>query len=285
MNEAMRLGRTLGASFFVLGTVSLALPGCGGSDDDTSYEGLAGDACDKAGATGDFEETLEVAGKTRSYVIHIPTEAATKTVALVFAFHGDGGNGKSLRQSLKLEEQTKGEAIVVYPTADGGSFDLEKQGDANADIAFVDALITKLKAEHCITKVFATGFSRGAYFTNHLGCYRGAELAAIAAHGGGGPYSAPYQNGDLQCPSAPTASLVVHGLEDKSVAPSEGQKSIDQWSRTLSCASTSKASEPSPCVIYDGCSKPLEVCKVPGLGHSIWDKGIEKTWSFFKAAP
>lgn len=260
---------------------------CGGGDDDddSSYEGLAGGACDKGGPTGDLEEKITVNGKERSYYVHIPPEAANKTVALVFAFHGDGGNGKGLSQSLELEEQTKAEAILAYPTAEGGSFDLEKQGDQNADIAFFDALVKKLQDSHCITKVFATGFSRGAYFTNHLGCYRGDKLAAIAAHGGGGPYSAPYQGGKLQCPSPPTASLIVHGLDDKSVAPTEGQKSIDQWSRTLECEATTQGTEPSPCVAFDGCKKPLEVCKIPGLGHTVWDKGMETTWSFFKAAP
>ena len=281
--------RNLGRSTFLTTLLLAALPGCGGDDKDTADAGpapvkVAGDACEKGGATGDLEEKITVGGAERSYFVHIPVEAATKSVALVFAFHGDGGTGKNLRDGLGLEQHTKEEAIVVYPDANGGSFDIDTQ-DGNPDIAFFDAIKQKLQASHCITRVFATGFSRGAYFTNHLGCYRGDQLAAIASHNGGGPYAAPYKDGNLQCPSAPPSALVVNGLADQTVAKTESEKSIAQWTRTLGCKQTTKDTIPKPCATFDGCTKPMEWCPIPGLGHAVWDAGMEKTWRFFKAAP
>ena len=254
---------------------------CGGDDDGDGEGG----ACDKGGPTGDSQETISVAGKERSFYVHIPASAATKSVALVFAFHGDGGNGKGFHDGLKLEDQTKDEAIVVYPDAQGGgkSFDDLTAGEGNEDLKLFDAIAAKYEGSHCITRTFAFGHSRGAYFTNHLACYRGSKLAAISAHSGGGPHAAPYKDAKLQCPDVPTASLIIHGLADTDVAPSEGQKSLDQWSRTLSCQTATKPVDPSPCVAYDGCSKPLESCQIPGLGHAIWDQAMATTWAFFKA--
>lgn len=271
----MNLLRALSVAMLLgCGAPPLLACGGGGSEENT--------ACDKGGPTGDAQETVQVNGVERSFFAHVPTAAANRSVALVFAYHGDGGKGESLRKSLKLEEQTQDLAIVIYPDARGGSFDIDTQ-QGNPDVAFFDAVVERYRASHCITKVFATGFSRGGYFANHLACYRGDKLAGVASHGSGGPYAAPYANGDLQCPSAPTASLVVHGLDDKSVQVSEADKTIKQWTRTLGCSDKTSASAPEPCVEYNGCKRPLEVCKVPGLGHSVWDQGIAKTWSFFQS--
>ncbi len=259
------------------------LSACGSDKDGAAA--VEGSACDKEGVTGDSQETLTVAGKQRSFAVHIPSSAATKSVALVFAFHGDGGNGKGFRDGLKLEEQTKDEAIVVYPDAQGGnkSFDDLTAGEGNEDVLLFDAIAKKYADSHCISRIFALGNSRGAYFTNHLACYRGSKLAAIAAHSGGGPHAAPYKDAKLNCPDAPTASLIIHGLADKSVAPAEAQKSLDQWSRTLQCKGSTAPVEPSPCVAYEGCSKPLESCQIPGLGHALWDQAVATSWKFFKA--
>ena len=235
---------------------------------------------------GDSSGTVSVGGKDRTYVAHVPAGAANDSVALVLAFHGDGGNGADFRKSLQLETETGDEAIVIYPDAgksQGGdaSFDIDTQVD-NPDVAFVDALLAKYAADYEITKVYALGHSRGAYFVNHLACYRGSKLAAIAAFSGGGPYAAPYSGGKLQCPDVPTAALVVNGLADDTVDPSEGQKSIDQWTRTLSCGAGTKLVDPSPCMTFDDCMKPVEDCKVPGLTHALWDQGVKTAWSFFK---
>lgn len=276
-------GSRHGGFVVCLATLLLATtPACGGNDEKSTDEG---GACSKDGPTGDSQETITVGSASRSYFVHVPTTAATKSVALVFAFHGDGGNGKSFRDGLKLEAHTKDDAIVVYPDAQGGgkSFDDLTQGESNQDLALFDAILAKYQESHCITRTFAFGHSRGAYFTNHLACYRGSKLAAISAHSGGGPHAAPYKDAKLNCPDVPTASMVIHGQADREVAPSEGQKSLDQWSRTLKCQSTTKDVEPSPCVAYDGCTKPLESCQIPGLGHGLWDKAAETTWDFFTA--
>lgn len=280
--------RNLGRSTF-LTTLLLASPfGCGGDDKDPVAPPapfkLAGDACTKGGPTGDLQEKISVGGTERSYVVHIPAEAASKTVALVFAFHGDGDTGQGLRGALGLEQHTKEEAIVVYPDANGPSFDIDTQ-QGNPDIALFDAITAKLQASHCITRVFVTGFSRGAYFTNHLACYRGDQLGAIAAHSGGGPYAAPYKDGNLDCPAAPTSVFIVNGLADEVVAKSEPEKSIAHWTRVLGCRPNTTDSAPKPCATFNGCTKPVEWCPIPGLGHSPWGPGMEKTWAFFKAAP
>jgi polyhydroxybutyrate depolymerase len=121
---------------------------------------------------------------------------------------------------------------------------------------------------------------------NQLACKRGERIRAVATHSGGGPYenAGTYDDtGHLQCPGKAVASLVVHGLSDSTVLPSEGQKSIEHWSFANRCSGGSSPSAPSACVSMNGCFQPVVACKVPGLGHAMWSEGKRLTWSFFDA--
>lgn len=221
-------------------------------------------------------------GKDRTYVLVVP-QGPTTPLPLVFALHGDGGTGAGLRGALDLE---KGPAVFVYP--DGlGSWDLNTPTAQNRDVAFFDAMLLQTFNALCIDshRVFVTGFSNGAYMANQLGCRRGERIRGVVSHSGGGPYEvqgASYDaDGELVCPGKAVASLVIHGQADGTVAPSEGQKSIDHWSHVNHC---SKGAETSalvpPCVTLAGCYQPVDVCRIPGLGHAAWKDAGRATWSF-----
>jgi polyhydroxybutyrate depolymerase len=230
---------------------------------------------------------LTVGGKERTYAISIPPSYdAQKHFPVVFAFHGDGGNGAGTKASFNFEKSHADEAIFVYPDGQNKTWDLDTwDGKTNRDMPFIDALVAELKSALCTDKFFAVGFSRGAFFVNHLGCQRGDVFAAIASHGGGGPYDGSGKNydamGNLVCLTKPVPTLLVIGKNDGLLADS--QTSRTYWNYANQCSKGTSPSTPVPCETTAGCSKPVEWCAIDGLGHGIWAQGTEKSWTFFMA--
>ncbi|MCE9580486.1 MAG: hypothetical protein K8W52_45625 [Deltaproteobacteria bacterium] len=250
-------------------------------------------------------QSITVRNATRTYVLSVPATASIDAaLPIVFAFHGDGGTGAGIRSSLGLEAPAAGGAIFVYPDgisrADGW-WDLEGLPAANDDIALFDALVTEIEAHYCVDphRIFATGFSRGGFFVNHLACERGDVLRAIAPQSGGGPYWGDY-NGDgrLVCPTPPVPALVIHGNADNVVhndpnpATLEGGwQAFEHWVYWNSPAPHSgvtfatSPSLPSPCVISQEtpADHPVIACFIDGLGHAPWSEQATTVWNFFAA--
>lgn len=246
-------------------------------------------ACGKpAGKTGVSEHKVHVFGKDRSYTLVVPAGYDSQlSYPLVYVLHGHGGNGAKARAAIDLENAAGGHAIFLYPNGRNGGWDLDSPASNNGDVALFDATLALTQSDYCIDlhRVFVAGFSNGAYMANQLACRRGDRIRGIASHAGGGPYenAGTYDdNGNLVCKGKPVASLVVHGTADTTVAPSEGQKSIDHWTHANHCAG-SHASSPDHCAEFSGCTNRVVACKVPGLGHQLWGQAGRVTWSFFDA--
>lgn len=244
--------------------------------------------CGRPAESGARAQKVTALGKPRAYTVVVPSAYQPKTpYPIVFALHGNGGNASGVRASLDLEKHARGQAIFVYPEGIGGGWDLDAETSKNRDVALFDAILLSLHQSLCVDerRVFVTGFSNGAYMANQLGCRRGERIRATATHGGGGPYGnagATYDDhGHLVCPGKAVASLVVHGMSDSTVTPGEGQKSIEHWSFANRCSGGSSPSGPPSCVSMNGCVQSVVACKVPGLGHGVWQEGKPMTWSFF----
>lgn len=234
-------------------------------------------------------KTLAVFGESRGYVLSVPQGYGELPHAwpLVFAFHGSGGSGQGLRNWYDSDQRyAEKQAIVVYPDAKSGSWDLDTPSGSNADLAFFDALLAEIGDRACIdaTRVFAIGFSNGAYFANQLACRRGGVFRAIAPHAGGGPYgpgSSYDAQGNLVCVGTPPAVKIFHAEDDYVVPISHAEASINHWKWANGCKPTTHGANPDSCTAYDGCGKPVEVCRYWGVGHSIWAEGAKATWDFF----
>jgi len=246
---------------------------------------------------------LQVGSRKRTYVLSVPANASgQKRLPLVFVWHGDGGTGAGIRGTLNLEAPAKDAAIFVYP--DGvqqanGWWDLDSGPPANIDIALFDGLLTELQTHYCIDdkRIFSTGFSRGGFFTNHLACFRGDKLAAIAPQSGGGPYwpnTAYNGDGQLTCPTPPMPALIIHGNADMTVAndpklPDGGWQSYQHWAywnHPAPRAGFNFAADPtlpSPCFAAKGlpADHPVIACFIDGLGHEPWSQQASTVWSFF----
>jgi polyhydroxybutyrate depolymerase len=240
-----------------------------------------------AKAGGLVGQHVTAAGRDRTYTLVIPEGYAPQTpYPLVFVLHGGGGTAAGARTQTDLEKVAAGQALFVYPESIGGNWDLNAPAQSNGDVALFDAISLVVFNSLCVDsrRLFVTGFSNGAYMANQLACKRGERIRGIVTHAGGGPYENPgtYDaQGHLVCPGKAVASLVVHGNNDGTVAPSEGQKSIDHWSQANRCSSGTTSTLVAPCVALEGCFQPVGVCRIPGLGHGLWKEAGKVTWAFF----
>lgn len=281
----------------------------GGGDDgstglgpDGTAPGDPGPSCGAPTSKKGFlaNQSITVGAAKRTYQLFVPeTYDGKRSFALVFVFHGDGGTGTGIRSSFKaLEAESAGDAIVVYPDGEGKTWQINDAAGLGKDISFIDALAADLGKTHCTDpkRIFSVGFSKGAYFTNMLGCLSKTGFRAVVAHGGGGPFGVTgsgtkFDNtGKLVCPRPPVAAMQVIGQNDGLLG--EARKARDHWQRVNGCTATTKAYAPSPCVEYTGCAAttPEIYCEVPGLGHDIWTVqgppfdpvGSKVTWAFLK---
>ena len=235
-------------------------------------------------------------GTRPDYVLAVPkTYATTKQYPLVLVFHGDGGDGSSMRTLHTLDDVTGDDAIIVYPSGKDNTWDLSTAFAQNEDQLFVEALITSLKGKYSIdaARVFAVGYSSGGFLVNQLSCRR-RLFRGITSFAGGAPYELPPN--DIKdpemyqvCPNAPkVAAFVVHGTADATVRASSGDFDAQFWAHYNGCNTDTSArvdTPPSPCKKHVGCptANPVTFCLIPGLGHIPWDQGTVNEWAFFKS--
>jgi len=237
--------------------------------------------------TQKIERKLKVGGLDRSYIAYIPEKARSgREISVLFAFHAGFGTIQSFSRASNIHA-TPGASdfIVVYPegfrrTWNSGDCCGPAQRRGIDDVAFVRAMLEDLKQFGNISasRNFATGFSNGFAFSQHLACNLPDRFAAIA--GGGG-----VKDTSKGCSGAkPISVMIMHGLEDtyspfdggQSVVESAGYRvsipSIEQfWSRVNRCGGTRSASKLDgiSCRVSTGCAGGTEVvvCPIPGLGH------------------
>jgi len=179
---------------------------------------------------GDHTRTLQVDGRERSYLVHIPPKHDPKQpTPVVLAFHGGGGNAEQMVRFCGLNEKADKEGfIVVYPsgtgrfekmlTWNGGNCCGYAQWNKVDDVAFTRALLDDLAkfANVDPKRVYATGMSNGAIMCYRLASELSDRIAAIA------PVSGPM--GTEKCsPRRPVAVIHFHGTDDQ-YAPFEGGK-------------------------------------------------------------
>lgn len=154
-------------------------------------------------------------GKTRKYVVYIPSGYTGKTaVPLVMMFHGTGGDGDKFFKISGWKEKAEAEGfIAVFPSAlpycyideDKGQRRKSKWNDGKLetyvcpgtqiqdDVAFVRNLIRQLQMDYAIdpARIYASGFSNGANFVSRLAIELSDQLAAVSVVAGTLAYDFP----------------------------------------------------------------------------------------------
>lgn len=136
--------------------------------------------------------TWQIDGVTREARVYVPATATTAATAVIFSFHGHGGNmaGFAERQSLHTLWP---EAIVIYPqglnSATPGDPEGKKPGwqvrpgdVGDRDLKFADAMLASFRGEFRVDdrRIYATGQSNGGFFTYLLWATRPDVFAAFA---------------------------------------------------------------------------------------------------------
>lgn len=207
---------------------------------------------------GDHARTVEVAGRQRSYLLHVPPQYDSATPApVVLAFHGGGANAGTMVSFSGLNDTAdRAGFIAVYPDGTGrlprlhtfnaGDCCGEAAATGVDDVAFTRALLDDLAGVAAVDprRIFATGMSNGAMMAYRLAAELSDRIAAVAPVGG--------PMGTNECrPGRAVSVMHFHGDAD-AFAPFAGgrgrgpsgtrfrsvQDSIDAWVEANGCGRT-----------------------------------------------
>lgn len=240
---------------------------------------VGSDGCGKSApvALGEWvEQSLDVAGTSRSYVIRLPANYdSSRAYPVVYQFHGCSDQRDS--NNPALETASGNDAILVR----GRAVESCWEGGADGpDVAFFDALVPAVEGATCAdeSRRFVTGYSSGSFLAHTLSCVRADEIRAVATIAGG------YAGGGCE---GSIAALLVHDRDDGTVdiAGSEGVR--DQIAERNHCDVTTDRSDvdPAPCEAYSSCDegKPVIWCETSGKGHDRQDAFVVPAfWNFFQ---
>lgn len=179
---------------------------------------------------GLYSQSLVHDAVSREYLLYIPDSYdGTSAFPLMLNFHGYGGTATGQMEWADMRSLADQENfILVYPQGtllEGSSHwnaalpGGDNKSDAD-DFGFTAALIDTLSENYSIDtdRVYACGYSNGAFFAYALACYRSDLVAAV------GSVSGTMLEGTIELcePAHPTAMINLHGTEDGVVPYSGG---------------------------------------------------------------
>ncbi len=147
-------------------------------------------ACDRARAQdldltspGTRDLTLKVGKDDRTFRLHVPPAGSTTPRPLVLALHGAASNGKQTEALTQLSPLAdKSGFVVAYPDGENRIWRYWNVAEGRKDFQFIsdlmDALVKAGTADP--RRIYLTGISNGAYFSNALAVEYGDRVAAIA---------------------------------------------------------------------------------------------------------
>ncbi len=238
-----------------------------------------------------IERTADVGGVAREYILDVPRGVgSSEPVPLLFDFHGFGHSGAGVWQVSGFRALAKEHGfITVYPTGLPIVLTLRGQtytnngwqmepGTKNRDLRFVRAMLAEIGRDYCIDldRVYATGFSNGAFFSSLLGCEMSETFAAVA----------PVSGGSLRSPCKPKRPVPVmihHGSEDTLITVDRARASRDQWLDANGCGAAAGASAPEApaCMRYEPCRAASSVvyCE-ERFAHRWPSQATQRIWRF-----
>jgi len=233
-----------------------------------------------------------IGGHRRLVIVHVPTRWNSSTpIPLVLNLHGSGDTASHEEVLTGMDvTANRDRFIVAYPQALvplGSGFVWNVPGvplveggpiprhDVN-DVAFLTALVGTLERYYCLdtSRVYVTGFSRGARMSSQLACDDSSIFAAAAMVSG--------VRRPTPCPTVrPVPVLAIHGTADQT-NPYDGSTlpmwsysvivAAQRWGNQDRCAMVHQFDLPSYSLIrYSQCSggAAVELYSLYGGGH-VW---------------
>lgn len=219
-----------------------------------------------------------VDGQKREALVFAPTDDMAKKRALVFAFHGHGGNMNGSAQLMHIQTLWP-EAIVVYPQGLPTVSHVDPQGtrpgwqqtagtDGDRDLKFFDAMVETMRQKYMIddARIYTTGFSNGGIFSYLLWAERAKVIAAVGEVAGR-LFDPPEHL------SEPRAVLAIAGSADTTDPFNLQKATIDNDDRPVDnatgqgqqCAVPNGAASGTKCTLYSSTSQtPVKEVIHPG---------------------
>ncbi|MEU7722111.1 alpha/beta hydrolase family esterase [Streptomyces tibetensis] len=264
--KSPRLWSVVAAAFLAVATATSATAlhdGTGGQH--TAPAGAAAPAatagCGKAPGLNSGTHTLQINGKSRSYILRVPDNYdRNRSYRMVFGFHWLGGTADDVATGRTVENGTwayyglqrlaNNSAIFIAPQGLNNGW----ANSGGEDLAFVDAMIRQIDGALCVdtTRRFSVGFSYGGAMTYALACSRATVFRAVAVQSGG-------QLSGCSGGSQPVAYLGIHGIRDSVLGVAGGRSLRDRFVRNNGCTAQN-APEPAQgsrahrVTQYAGCS-------------------------------
>jgi polyhydroxybutyrate depolymerase len=159
----------------------------------------------------------------RRYLVYTPPaydSQPQKAFPVVFNFHGGGMTmAEQMLYTQMNHAADRHQFIVVYPLGIKNDWNVGfgmSYLEGSDDIGFTEALLAKLKQDYRVDgqRVYATGLSRGGFFTLRIAAELPQLFAAVASVGG--PMPEPVVQHHAK--PAKVGVLLIHGTADKVVA-------------------------------------------------------------------
>ncbi|MBU0752985.1 MAG: alpha/beta fold hydrolase [Gammaproteobacteria bacterium] len=253
-----------------------------------------------AGTLAPGDHRFELGSGSRSYLVHVPPQAAAGPLPVVLSLHGGGGNARQHRQDSGMDAAADRDGyIAVYPNGSGrlrqrlltwnaGNCCGHSQTQDIDDVGFIAALLDDLERRAAIDprRIYVAGHSNGGMMAHRLGeampgriaaivSVAGAHVPAAVATGRAMPMMHVHSlddpraiyGGGLGPPFPLTGSRVLHPAVDATVAA---------WVRRNGCAATpverefhQDAGQTARRLVHAGCRDGAEVAlwQLTGVGH------------------
>ncbi len=174
-------------------------------------------------APGDHELTLTHKALRRSYIVHVPPQAAAgRPLPVVLNFHGGGGHARAHQAYVRMDGTADREGfIVVYPNGTGGiaerlltwnagtccgSAAATRMDDVGFTLALLDDLARRVPLD--AARIYATGLSNGSMMAYRVAAEAPERIAAVA--GVAGAMTLP-----RFAPPLPVPVMHIHSTDDK----------------------------------------------------------------------
>lgn len=296
----------------------LVLVGCVARDTATAYAAdvaprpSAGCSATSIATGRRIEQTIDVGGVTREYILDVPDILKPgEPAALLFDFHGVGHSGAGVWSVSQFKDLAPREKLItVYPTGLPVTFTRDDRTFSgpgweirtlapNRDVDFTLAVLDRLEQTYCIdrARVYSTGFSNGGYFSHVLACTHPERFAAVA------PVSGGWFDGWRCTPSRAVPVLIQHGRQDQVIDVGEARRAFEAWLAIDGCTPHDAAPAPSAtnaaptrddaasskdmsCKTGGGCRDGAAVVYCEGdFAHRWPASATERVWSFLRAHP
>lgn len=248
---------------------------------------------------GDYRFELDVSGRTRSYLVHVPPRTGAHPLPVVLSLHGGGGSAEWHRRSTGMDAAADRHGyLAIYPDGSGSLGDRLLTWNAGNccayaqlqgidDVAFIARLIDDIGRRFPVDRrrIYVVGHSNGGMMAHRLGEALPETIAAIVSVAGAhvptvsGGRAVPVLHihsvddpralyaGGLGPPFPFTGSRVLHPSVDATLAG---------WVRRNGCTAAPTEEEyrqsgghSARRIVYARCREGAEVSlrKLTGTGH------------------